>query len=134
MVVGSIMLSNYTGLKKITKCFGKSTLFVYLSSVTSSITKELLSHKNLFLLILKCSYTVTKQSNIIIKQCYCTKKLLSKRNNLAELMFFFKIGLSPLISKLSLISRTHLLFLFAKMINSSKDRRLYLNMFFRPNF
>ena len=36
-------------------------------------------------------------------------------------MFLFKIGLSRLISKLSLISRTNLLFPFVKMVNSSKD-------------
>ena len=36
-------------------------------------------------------------------------------------MFLFKIGLSRLIGKLSLISRTNLLFPFAKMINSSKE-------------
>ena len=39
-------------------------------------------------------------------------------------MFLFKIGLSRLISKLSLISNTNLLFLFAKMVNSSKDGML----------
>ena len=69
---------------------------------------------------------MTKQSNIIIKQYYCIKKrlksqLLPKRNNLAELMFLFKIGLPRLISKLSLISRTNLL-PFVKMVNSSKDK------------
>ena len=36
-------------------------------------------------------------------------------------MFLFKIGLSRLISKLSLISSTNLLFPFAKMVNTSKD-------------
>ena len=36
-------------------------------------------------------------------------------------MFLFKIGLSRLISTLSLISSTNLLFPFAKMVNSSKD-------------
>ena len=36
-------------------------------------------------------------------------------------MFLFKMGLSRLISKLSLISITNLLFPFAKMVNSSKD-------------
>ena len=36
-------------------------------------------------------------------------------------MFLFKMGLSRLISKLSLISSTNLLFPFAKMVNSSKD-------------
>ena len=35
-------------------------------------------------------------------------------------MFLFKIGLSRLISKLSLISRTNLLFPIAKMVNYSK--------------
>ena len=50
------------------------------------------------------------------------KKLtIVKINNLTELMFFFKIGLSRLISKLSLISSTNLLLSFAKMVNSSKD-------------
>ena len=39
-------------------------------------------------------------------------------------MFLFKIGLSRLISKLSLISRTNLLFPFVKMVNSSKDGML----------
>ena len=46
---------------------------------------------------------------------------MSKRNNLAELKFLFKIGLSCLINKLSLISRKKLLFLFTKMVNSSKN-------------
>ena len=36
-------------------------------------------------------------------------------------MFLFKIGLSHLISKLSLISKTNLLLLFVKMVNSSKN-------------
>ena len=36
-------------------------------------------------------------------------------------MFLFKIGLSRLISKFSLVSRTNLLFPFAKMVNSSKE-------------
>ena len=40
-------------------------------------------------------------------------------------MFLFKIGLSRLISKLSLISSTKLLFPFAKMVNSSKDGILF---------
>ena len=48
---------------------------------------------------------------------------MSKRNNLAEL-FLFKIGLSRLISKLSLISRSNLLFPFVKIVNSSKDGML----------
>ena len=39
-------------------------------------------------------------------------------------MFLFKIALSRLISKLSLVSRTNLLFLFAKMITYSKDEIL----------
>ena len=38
--------------------------------------------------------------------------------------FLFKIGLSRLISRLSLISRANLLFPFDKMENSSKDRIL----------
>ena len=46
---------------------------------------------------------------------------MSKRSNLAELMFLFKIGLSRLISKLYLISSTNLLFQFTKMVNSSND-------------
>ena len=46
---------------------------------------------------------------------------MSKRNRFWELMFLFKIGLSRLISKLSLISRKTLLFLFAKIANSLKD-------------
>ena len=49
---------------------------------------------------------------------------MSNRDNLAELMFLFKIGLSCLTSKISLISRTSLLFSFAKMVNSSKDEIL----------
>ena len=36
-------------------------------------------------------------------------------------MFLFEIGLSGLISKLSFISSTNLLFPFAKMVNSTKD-------------
>ena len=48
---------------------------------------------------------------------------MSKRNNLAQL-FLFKIGLSRLISKLSLISRPNLLFPFVKIVNSSKDGML----------
>ena len=51
-------------------------------------------------------------------------QLLSKRNNLAELMVLFKIGLSRLISKLSLISRSNSLFPFVKIVNSSKDGML----------
>ena len=47
--------------------------------------------------------------------------LLTKRKNLAELMFLFKIGLCRLISKLSLISITDLSFSFAKIVKSSKD-------------
>ena len=39
-------------------------------------------------------------------------------------MFLLKIGLSRLISKLSLISRSNLLFLFVKIVNSSKDGML----------
>ena len=39
-------------------------------------------------------------------------------------MFFFKIGLSCLISELSLISRTNFLFPFAKMVNPSKEGTL----------
>ena len=39
-------------------------------------------------------------------------------------MFLFKIGLSRLTSKLSLILRTNLLSPFAKMVNSSKDEIL----------
>ena len=45
---------------------------------------------------------------------------MSKRNNLAELMFLFKIVLSRLKSKLSLILRSNLLFPFVKKVNSSK--------------
>ena len=41
-------------------------------------------------------------------------------DNLTMFLFY----LSRLISKLSLISRTNLLFPFAKMVNSSKDRIL----------
>ena len=36
-------------------------------------------------------------------------------------MFLFEVGLSRLISKLSLISRPNLLFPFVKIVNSSKD-------------
>ena len=39
-------------------------------------------------------------------------------------MFLFKVGLSRLISKLSLILSMNLLFSFAKMNNSSKDEIL----------
>ena len=39
-------------------------------------------------------------------------------------MLLFKIGLSRVINKLSLISSTNLLFPFTKMVNSSKDRIL----------
>ena len=39
-------------------------------------------------------------------------------------MFLFKIGLSHLISKLSLISRTNLLFPFVKMVNSKEGMLL----------
>ena len=39
-------------------------------------------------------------------------------------MFLFKIGLSRLISKLSLISRSNLLFPFLKIVNPSKDGML----------
>ena len=46
---------------------------------------------------------------------------MSKRNNLAELKFLFKMGLSRLVRKLSLISGTNLLFPFPKMVNSAKD-------------
>ena len=46
---------------------------------------------------------------------------MSKRNNLAELIFLFKTGLSRLMSKLSLISRTNLLFRCAKIENSLKE-------------
>ena len=46
---------------------------------------------------------------------------MSKRSNSAELIFLFKIGLSYLMSKLSLISSTNLLFQFVKMANSSKE-------------
>ena len=82
------------------------------------------------LIYYKIHETVTKQSNIKIKQYYCIKKrlkssLLSKRNNLAELMFLFKIDLFRLISKISLISRTNLLSPFVKMVNSSKDAMLF---------
>ena len=49
------------------------------------------------------------------------KRNMSKRSNLAELIFLFKIGLSRLTSKLSLILRTNLLFPFAEMVNFSKD-------------
>ena len=54
---------------------------------------------------------VTKANNII-KQYYCLKKrlkclLLSKRNNLEELLCLFKINRSCLISSLSLISRAN---------------------------
>ena len=52
------------------------------------------------------------------------KKLLSKRKYLAELMFLFKIDLSRLMSKLSLISGSNLLFLFVKIVNSTKDEML----------
>ena len=52
------------------------------------------------------------------------KKILSKRKYLAELMFLFKIDLSRLISKLSLISGSNLLFLFVKIVNSTKDEML----------
>ena len=49
---------------------------------------------------------------------------MSKRNNLAELIFLFKTGLARLMSKLSLISRTNLLFPCAKTKNSSKEGTL----------
>ena len=49
------------------------------------------------------------------------KRNMSKRSNLAELIFLFKIGLSRLTSKLSLILRTNLLFSFAEMVNFLKD-------------
>ena len=39
-------------------------------------------------------------------------------------MLLFKIGLSHLISTLSLISRTKLLFLYVKIVNYSKDEIL----------
>ena len=56
---------------------------------------------------------VTNISNNKITQYYDlieTLKflLLSKRNSLVELIFFFKTGLSSLMSKLSLISRISL--------------------------
>ena len=68
--------------------------------------------------------TMTKQSNAIIKQYFCRKKRLLKRNNLAELMLLFKAGLSCLISKLSSISSTNLFFPFAKTVYFLKDRIL----------
>ena len=72
-----------------------------------------------FLLKLHIIKTMTKQSNIVIKRYYSINKplksqLLSKINNLAELKFLFKRCLSRLISKLSVISNTNLLFLFRK--------------------
>ena len=67
---------------------------------------------------------MTEQSNAIIKQYFCRKKRLSKRNNLAELMLLFKTGLSRLISKLSSISSANLLFPFAKTVYFLKDRIL----------
>ena len=67
---------------------------------------------------------MTKQSNAIIKQYFCRKKRLLKRNNLAELMLLFKAGLSCLISKLSSISSTNLFFPFAKTVYFLKDRIL----------
>ena len=69
--------------------------------------KPWLNNQILYQTILLCKETI--------------KKLLSKRNNLAELMFLFKTGLSRLISKLSLISRSNLLFPFAEIVNFSKD-------------
>ena len=56
--------------------------------------------------------TVTNISNNVIKQYYGITKtfkvlVLSKRNSLAELIYFFRTGLSRL-SKLSLISRIYL--------------------------
>ena len=53
------------------------------------------------------------------------KKLtIVKRNNLAELMFLFKISLSCFISKLSLLSRSNLLPPFVKIVNSPKHGML----------
>ena len=65
--------------------------------------------------------TVSEQLDVIIKQYYCIEKrlknlLLSKRNNLTELMLLLKISVSRLASKLYLISNTNLLFPFTKML------------------
>ena len=49
---------------------------------------------------------------------------IAKKKHFEELMFLFKISLSRFRSELSLISRKNLLFLFAKMVNSSKDEIL----------
>ena len=53
---------------------------------------------------------------MIEKLSIVKKKQFSRTN-----MLLFKIGLSRVINKLSLISSTNLLFPFTKMVNSSKD-------------
>ena len=53
-----------------------------------------------------------------IIQSYYT---LSNKNNGAQLMFFFNIGLSHLINNLSLISNKNLLVRWARMVKSSNE-------------
>ena len=57
-------------------------------------------------------------NNYGIIQSYYT---LSNKNNGAELMFLFNIGLSHLINKLSLISNRNLLVSWARMVKSSNE-------------
>ena len=52
-------------------------------------------------------------------------QLFSKRNNLAELMLLFKVSLSRLIGRLSLVSSKKVFFPFANMVNSSKSAILF---------
>ena len=64
------------------------------------------------------------QNKILAKHSNNIKKILLYKESITELMFLFKIDASLLI-KLSLISRTNLLFSFAKILNSSKDEILF---------
>ena len=119
---------------------GFPQIHFYLSSNVSSaatfIVTVVLYFNNFFFtaisksVITYITLTQTCILNNIIKQHYGiaktrkNKKFIAKRNSLAELIFLFRTGLSHLIIKFSLISRTFLRCPSTKMVNSSEDRVL----------
>ena len=65
--------------------------------------------------------TKNNKIQLIIMDIIQSYYTLSNKNNGAELMFLFNIGLSHLINKLSLISNKNLFVPGARMVKSSNE-------------
>ena len=95
----------------------KNLIYINKIKFLTSVSKIVVTYINLTLInirnnIIKQYYSVIRMFKVLV---IVKKKQFNKTNIL------FRTGLSLLISKLSLISRIGLWFLYAKMVNSSKD-------------